>query len=165
MRKIPLGGKRGIGKFAIVDNEDYEWLVRFKWHLDKSGYAVHAPAQGVNEIRMHRILLVPGNGREVDHIDGNRLDNRKANLRVCTRQQNCFNKKKTWGSSRFKGVSLDKTWDKWTAKIQINKKQIHIGRFKKEIEAARAYDKFALKLFGEYAKINFPEESKRGALV
>ena len=95
-------------------------------------------------------------GMEVDHINGNGLDNRKANLRLCTRAQNQMNSiKRTGKSSIFKGVSWHKNAWKWRANIKINQKDIHIGYFDTELEAAEAYDIEAIRLFGSFAKTNF----------
>lgn len=96
----------------------------------------------------------------VDHVNGNGLDNRRCNLRVCTPQQNAFNSKPVRGSrSKFKGVKYNTACkNKWTARIRINGKQVDIGRFETEEEAARAYDKVAKEVQGDFAWLNFPNE-------
>jgi hypothetical protein len=109
---------------------------------------------------MHRLLVEVNLGQEVDHINGNGLDNRKENLRVCTKSQNLGNQKKTklYGgvatSSKYKGVSWDKRVQKWVAKIGINGKRVYLGLFEDEEKAAEAYNKAALEYFGEFALLN-----------
>jgi len=96
----------------------------------------------------------------VDHIDGNGLNNTRANLRICTYQQNVCNCKSRGGDSKYKGISWDKRSKKWRAKIRYNSKDKHLGVFEDEIEAAREYDREAAKLFGEFAYLNFPEDNQ-----
>lgn len=94
----------------------------------------------------------------VDHIDLNGLNNQKHNLRLCTNHQNSFNKRiPSENKSGFKGVSFHKRAGKWRARVKFNRKENHIGLFKSKIEAARAYDKLAVKLFGEFARTNVDE--------
>lgn len=158
MKKIPLTK----GKFAIVDDEDYEWLNKYKWQADKIGntyYAVRVVSQRGDrqKIYMHRCIMGAIRGQEIDHRNGNGLDNKKNNLRFCTRKQNLQNQKPHNGSSKYKGVSWFK-WEaggKWRAKIQINYKTIHLGLFNDETDAAKAYDEKAKEIFGEFARPNF----------
>jgi hypothetical protein len=92
----------------------------------------------------------------VDHINGNGLDNRKSNLRICTHQQNCENSRKRKKSfSKYKGVYWSKNAKKWVAQITIDGKSKHLGYFELEEDAAAAYDKAAVKYFGEFACLNF----------
>ncbi|MBN2130267.1 MAG: HNH endonuclease, partial [Sedimentisphaerales bacterium] len=108
---------------------------------------------------MHREIMQPPPGMMVDHIDGNSLDNRRRNMRNCTNQQNMQNLAKSpRASGRFKGVYYDKRRRTWYARICHNGKSIHLGTFGTEIEAARAYDKAAMELFGEFACLNLPDE-------
>jgi len=155
------------GQKAIVDDEDYDWLSGYKWfalyYLSvKSFRAVRGTWDGKKKrtILMHRIILNAPQGKQVDHINHDTLDNRKNNLRIVTSQQNHFNRRSDRNtSSRYKGVSWNKNKHKWKAYIARGGKSYHLGCFKNEKTAALAYDKAALKLFGEYALINFPEES------
>lgn len=154
-KQIPLGGKHGKGKFAIVDDEDYEELFKYKWCLDAwGGYAVRFDNRRMRGlIKMHREIMKPPDKSHVDHINGNSLDNRRCNLRLCTSMQNIWNKRKKSGQ-KFKGVHPSGSG--WRAVIQTNGKQHHIGTFATEIEAAMAYDEVAKREQGEFARLNFP---------
>jgi len=166
-RTIPLSQ----GKVAIVDDEDYEALVRFKWHAIRRRGLFHAVrSEQVNgkkhSIYMHRFLLGEPPGQEVDHENGDGLDNRRTNLRACTKRQNARNRVHGGSkSSRYHGVC----WHAWSSRWRVvicagpvntrgHSKQLYVGSFKDETEAARAYDRAALQHFGPFAKPNFPKE-------
>ena len=152
MKKIKLTQ----GKFALVDDDDFEWLSQWNWHYG-NGYAVRQSPRvrgKQRRIYMHREILQPPKGMQTDHINRTRSDNRRSNLRVCTSSQNQWNQHKIRGSSRFKGVSWHKIGKKWQAQIIKNQKHIHLGRFDSEEDAARAYNKAALNYFGEFARLN-----------
>ena len=152
VRQIALGD----GYYAYVDEADYEWLSRWKWHM-QGGYAIRYEKKKL--IYMHRQIMQPPPGKIVDHKNRNRLDNTRANLRVCTHQENTQNAAKIQGTySRFKGVSYRKERDRYFAQIYYNNEQFYLGLFEKEVDAARAYDRNAVELFGEFACVNFPEE-------
>lgn len=154
------------GKFAIVDAQDYEWLSKHRWrtHEDRSGtcYALRGSARKV--IFMHRAIMNPPKGMVVDHIDGNGLNNRRSNLRICSKRQNKYNQRPMKNAgSRFKGVYLAKgKSDQWCAVVRCKGEAFYLGSFDDEIEAARAYDRKAVELFGEFAYLNFPEEVTPG---
>ena len=155
MKKIPLSK----GQFAIVDDEDYEKLVQWKWHQSVSGYAIRNDSiiNGIQpKVYMHRLILNVPNGFQGDHINRNKLDNRRKNLRICTKAENRYNKgpiqRKT--ASIYKGVYWHRPARKWYGHIQHNNKVTHLGMFKTEKEAAIAYNKRALKLFGQFARLN-----------
>jgi len=156
LKKIPLSNN----KVAIVDDSDYELVNQYKWHYNQNGYAVRNQRVGVNKytaVYMHRFIcgLVPGDGKIVDHKNGNGLDNRRENLRVCTKTQNQQNQKpRHTRVSKYKGVGFYKRDQKWRARIVVDKTDIELGKFDTEIEAAKAYNEVAKKYHGEFAWIN-----------
>jgi hypothetical protein len=165
MKEIPLSQ----GKTALVDDEDFEYLNQWKWCAVSSKtrntfYALRTiNVSSVNDkcrqIRMHREIMKTSKGLEVDHIDGDGLNNQKYNLRNCSRLQNVLNQKiqKVSKTSRYRGV----LWNgrrKWRVQIQYKGKVHYLGYFNIEEEAARAWDRKALELFGEFARLNFPKE-------
>lgn len=161
-RLIPLTQ----GKFTLVDADDYDWLTQWKWWCDSTGYASGIPEKR-RQMRLHRFILAAPRGLYVDHINRDKLDNRRSNLRVCTQQDNSRNSppRSTAGrSSPYKGVSIDRQYqiEKWQAVIHCNGKRVHLGHFNSEIAAALAYNEAARKIFGEFAFLN---EIKPGALV
>ena len=106
-------------------------------------------------IYMHRLVMGAALGEQVDHIDGNGLNDCKNNLRLVTQPQNNMNQKACRrGSSKFKGIRLHSKANRWTAQIGVNGKQIYLGMFKDEVSAAIVYNKAAIHYFGEYAKLN-----------
>lgn len=141
------------GLHAIVDNDDYEWLNQWKWCVNGRGYVTRTTPDR-KFILIHRIIMNASNGIQVDHINGNKLDNRHENLRFATQAQNNSNVGKHRGLSRFKGVYPQPSGN-FVAKITVRGKVHHLGTFRNEAEAARAYDEQALLHFGEYARLNF----------
>jgi hypothetical protein len=156
MKQIALNGKHGKGKFALVDDEDYEELMKYKWLGNKQGYAVSQKRKysKTTATYIHRLIMDAPKGLVVDHINHDKLDNRKINLRICTQSENMANMNKISGASKFKGVFFTRNSKKPYAKICYNYKQIHLGTFDTELEAAQAYNTKALELFGEFAHIN-----------
>lgn len=155
MKQIPLGGKHGTGKFTLVDDADFELVSKYSWSLFVSGYA-GACVKGETTL-LHRLLMKPRKGLQVDHINGDRLDNRRINLRTCTPAQNCMNvskHKRVNPSSKYKGVCFRARAKKrvWRCNVAA----IELGSFETEIEAALAYDKRVRELYGEFATVNFP---------
>ena len=143
-------------KFAIVDEEDFERITRYKWLFDR-GYARRRfERNGIQHcMHMHREILQAPEGFEVDHINGNCLDNRKTNLRIVTHRRNMHNMASHKdSSSKFRGVYWNKKEQKWAAQICLDGKRRHIGLFVSEFEAAKAYNREAIRLFGEYARLN-----------
>lgn len=149
------------GKFALVDDLDYEWLNSLKWYAYKSKnscwYAAGRERGTQKSISMHRhILGLTGKGTEVDHKNLNGLDNQRHNLRLCTRGQNQHHQPKHGGTtSQYKGVSWDKNRGRWIAQITINSEHRFLGRYDLEIDAALAYDVAARELYPLFALTNF----------
>jgi hypothetical protein len=155
IRLIPLTQ----GKFAIVDADDYDWLSQYKWYAVKDSGTFYAGRKSKGRLLlMHREILQPPKDAICDHINHNGLDNRRSNVRVCTRAQNQHNRKpQPAKSSKYKGVNWYRTSNKWQVGIRFNSKRMHLGYFDDEMEAALAYDRRAAVLFGEFACLNFPQ--------
>lgn len=139
-------------RFALVDLPDAPLVNEIAWYLHEKGYAV-ADTNG-RHIRMHRLLTSPPAGREVDHINRNRLDNRRANLRIADDSQNMCNKARPPSARRYRGVGPKR--GKFSAMIGHQRRNYYIGTFLTEEEAALAYDAAARQLHGAFARINFP---------
>mgnify|MGYP001616055250 FL=1 len=153
-KRIPLSR----GKYATVDQSDYVWLSQWKWSYLSKGYAVRMDYSAVPRrlIYMHRQIMDAPEGVEVDHINRKKLDNQRANLRLATRSENARNQNKQKRTlSMFKGVYWRDHANRWQCCIYVHRKQIHLGYFDNEEEAARAYDTAARLHFGEFAKTNF----------
>jgi len=145
MKRIPLTQ----GKFALVDDEDYERLSKFKWFAYKHRHTYYAVrnkriGNGQTRILMHREILDVPEGMETDHINHNGWDNRRCNLRAVTTAQNQWNSYK-----QYRGTSWDKRSQKWQAQIAHNGKQLHLGFFAAEQDARQAYIDAKLKLRGK----------------
>ena len=146
--------------FAIIDKEDFEFLNKWKWHAfrkdkNSSYYAIRTDySNGKKSIRMHRLLFEKYNQIdviEVDHIDGNGLNNTKQNLRHCNRSENCMNRK-PFGLIKLKGV--DKKQGLFRARITVNKKTIFLGYFETKEMAADAYNNAAIKYHKDFKRLN-----------
>lgn len=152
------------GNQAIVDESVYEKLATYKWyshHAMGKIYACRYERCGEKKrkslILMHREIMLCPDGLCVDHINGDCLDNRKENLRICTHQQNLRNQKKQQNkSSIYKGVSWETFTQRWRSGINVDGRRIDLGRYDDERDAALAYDRAALEHFGSYARPNFP---------
>jgi hypothetical protein len=149
------------GKVALVDDEDYEYLMQWKWFANKKGstfYAVRSLHS--NNVRktifMHRLITNNINTKmQTDHLNGNGLDNRKINLRICTTSQNSMNRGlQINNTTGFKGVNYDKFSNKFRAQIRVNNIYKNLGYYIDPKDAARAYNAAAIKLHGEFAKLN-----------
>lgn len=150
------------GQVTLVDQEDYDALGSYSWHVTKKGGGFYARRtfsdQGKNRHEfLHRVIARATAGSVVDHINGNTLDNRRENLRICTAAENTRNRVKMKKNPWFKGVQ--KSWRRFRARITVNKKIILLGSFATAEDAARAYDAAALRHHGPFAKLNFASEA------
>lgn len=152
------------GLFARVDVSDALRVMEHRWHAIRSRrngqghYAMHNvySPQGYTRLYMHRVILCPNDDMQVDHIDGDGLNNTRANLRQATNTLNQANRRKLPGtSSRFKGVYRHRGEKRWTARIVVNRKKVYLGCFADEVDAGVAYDNAARLLWGEFARPNF----------
>lgn len=154
--------KLSQGKVALVDDEDHEKLIPYGWYYNER----YAKATiNYKKVYLHKFLVSCPNGMQVDHIDGDTLNNQKCNLRIVNNSQNTKNRPGDKNStSKYKGVSLRVAIDRrrkkeythvsWVANICYNGIRVCLGRFKTEIEAAIAYNEAAKKHHGEFAKLN-----------
>jgi hypothetical protein len=154
------------GKVALVDDEDYDYLMQWSWCAIKGKHTYYAERGAYVEGKhrcflMHREIMKTPKGEQVDHIDGNGLNCQKYNMRNCSNTQNCWNNKirrSMWG---YKGVYIRKENGTFRAYINVFKKRINLGTYATVEEAAHAYDKAAIKYFGEFANLNFPKEHSK----
>lgn len=169
MKSIPINSATHGVKEVLVDDEDYYWLADYQWSLSKqrdgSGFYAVTQTSRKNPPRriviMHRLIMgVDGmdGSIQVDHINHNKLDNRRENLRICNNSENHKNAR-SWGSSKYLGVSFNKASGKWLSKIIIDGKHTSIGLYPNtacgELLAAVRYDEYAIKYHKEFANPNF----------
>jgi len=153
MKKIQLTQN----KYTIVDDEDYIKLNKWNWHILKGKHTHYAVRRSMI---MHREIMNCPNNKQVDHINGNGLDNRKENLRICNQSQNNANMRiSKRNTSGYKGVSWHKECKKWRVRIQINSKMIELGRFSDINDAKNVYDEFSKKHFGEFHSDGIKKEN------
>lgn len=165
----------GKNHWVLIDETDYELVSRFRLFLSKKGSRLYARCVVIigklngkhvyRTVSLHKLIMRPPNGMQVDHRNHNGLDCRRSNMRICTNgqnKQNCRSAKNS--SSRYKGVCWNKALQKWHSAIEIilnnKRKCIHLGYYKEEQKAARAYDGAAIKYFGEFACLNFTAANK-----
>ena len=165
MKQIPLTQ----GQVAIVDDDDFEWLMQHKWYARENSYEFYAMRNVRRDngkrtsLYMHRAILQEHgddlDGLLVDHASGNTLDNRKCNIRTATRSQNAQNSPRhKVGISGYRGVKKDRT--RWRASIKVNDRRVYLGLFPTPIEAALARDRAAIEHHGEFAILNFTDEAR-----
>lgn len=161
MREIVIKSKKHGTHIAVVDDDDFQRVSKYKWSLRKENKTNNTfyvrsmtfKKRGDNATLLHRLITNAPDGYDVDHANGNGLDNRRGNLRVCTHQMNGANQKTPkHNTTGFKGVSGK--GNKFRAYIKVNYKQVYLGTFSTAIEAANAYNLGAQKYFGEFAKLN-----------
>lgn len=162
--EVPLYGKYARGRVALVDPEDFDLVMQYRWYVKETArprrpdgpYATANPYRNGRQrmVYMHNLIM----GQiGIDHIDGNGLNNRRSNLRPATSSQNGANRSPVQRhSSQFKGVSWYSPLGKWKASIRHNGRTRHLGYFHDEVKAAKVYDAAAREAFGEYARPNFP---------
>ena len=151
------------GYVTLVDDADFEWLSKYKWCAHKVHSSVYAVSSGYPQLSMHRLITQAPRDKEVDHINGDGLDNQRCNLRIVTRQQNLCNrfKKIGLGTSQYKGVWFNSKLKAkpWIAVIKVKNERMFLGTFATEEEAARAYDAASLKYHGEFGRRNLYDYS------
>lgn len=144
------------GKVTLVDEEDYAELSKYKWCCHPKGYACRRSGDIKNVMMMHTQIINTPKGMETDHINGNKLDNQRKNLRICTRGENARNcKKPTMGKNHYKGVSWHKDAKKWEAYIHFKDRKYHLALCRGEKDAVIYYNVAAQILFGKFARLNF----------
>jgi len=144
---------KGVDHICQYDVSDQELIEKYRWHLNGQGYA-STLIEG-KQVMMHRLILgiVDQPDIEVDHIHHNKLDNRRAMIRTCSRAENSRNRIKKRGYSKFKGVYRENYL--WHSQICFNQKVLNLGRYRSELTAAKAYDRAARLMFGEFSNPNF----------
>lgn len=156
----------GSDTYTEVDDEDYYWLSQWNWctaKIKNKVYVRRSKKKGVlksgvkYEVFLHRVVMkCTDSNLVVDHIDNNSLNNKKSNLRICTKAENNRNTSSHKNStSKYLGVTYDKTRKKWNAQLMVNGKRVLTKRYTTEIEAAKAYDIAAAEHAGQYANLNF----------
>lgn len=160
---IPVCSKAHGDHFIFIDGEDFDKIKDYTWGISKHDNILYAYTKIEGKfVHMHRLLLdFPKS--PVDHKNGVSLDNRRENLRICTTSENGMNQKKQKRktSSIYKGVYFHKQRQKFTARIKLKQRTIHIGDFENEHDAGKAYNKKAVELFGEFARLNIIKENKK----
>lgn len=150
--------KRGT---VLIDDEDWDRLKSYKWYINKYTKAVVSPFAFLGDpstVNMARKIMNPPKNLVIDHINGNRLDNRKKNLRIVSQQRNTWNRK-AHKKSKYKGATKFSKTGKWLSEISIFRNCIHLGIYENAEEAAKAYDKAARFVYEEtYVRPNFKQE-------
>ena len=153
--------KLSKGKATLVDDEDFNWLSRWRWHFNSNGYAqrvfrIKQQDNKVGHVYLHHEVIGKPNGNlRIDHINRNKLDNRKSNLRFASDRNNSHNTMaRTSNKLKIKGVYWDRVKQRYCTQITVNYKRIHIGSYKVLDDAIIAYNSKALKYFGAFAYLN-----------
>jgi hypothetical protein len=158
-KEIPLTK----GKVALIDDDDYEKYGALNWHCVGGRYAARSVGGRTNRkmIYLHRLIVVAKDGENVDHINGDKLDNRKQNLRIVTQQQNRYNSEiRNDNKSGYKGVHYHKQSKRWYAYVGAGVDRSYLGYFDNPHDAARMYNFWAIDIYGEYARVNVINETE-----
>ena len=146
----------------LIDREDFDTINKFTWFKGRRGYPIaHLKLEGKKLTRpVHKVILSDvGKDMNIDHINRDRMDNRRSNLRVCSHQENMFNqRKRNTNTSGYIGVAYHKAANKYESYINLDAKKHYLGLYDTAIEAARVRDEYAKRMYGEYAKLNFESE-------
>lgn len=154
--EVILCDKYGCEKArALIDLSDIEKVGKHRWYASTKGYV-----KSQDNLRLHRLVMDAPDGYLVDHVNRIPLDNRKSNLRLCTPAENSRNVGVSQSNSTgFKGVYFEKLNNKYRARIKYNGKRVSLGCYENAVDAAIAYDKKAIELFGDFAYTNFPKDN------
>lgn len=159
MKKIDVSTPKFPNTFALVDDQDFDFLSQWKWYRHGDGRKGYVQRrESGRTISMHRVILGATDGEFVDHRDGDGLNNQRSNLRICNLRDNARNIRKTSNrkSSRFLGVHFDRARKAFVGQVRVMRKLVWFGRFQAEEEAAIARDAAAILHHGEFASLNFP---------
>ena len=153
--RVPL---TNCGGFALVDECDADRVLARKWQVLSRRHTSYVQATSGDRALLHRFVIIAPAGMQVDPTECDGLNNRRSNLRICPRSPTNANRRAGVGTSRFKGVSWNRKNARWQVFIKATDKNTFLGQFKDEEDAARCYDAAAIRLFGEFARLNFPSE-------
>jgi HNH endonuclease len=164
---LPIAGRHGRGLRVLVDPDVYEWAIHHRWYVTDRGYIYRQRSQHERAerktVRLHNEVLPPNPGEVIDHINRDKLDNRRVNLRSVTHSMNTMNRGLMQGRSRYRGISG--TPGRWQAKLKIGGIELRLGQFVSERDAAHVYDLFASLLLGDDAQLNFPHQGRKTTLA
>jgi hypothetical protein len=156
-----------LGQFALVDDADFPLLSVHRWNFsprsDSGAYATRGCRMDDGRrttIYMHRQIMDAPRESEVDHVDGDGLNNQRSNLRLCTKSQNIANARFKTSSTGYRGVYLQKRRGDWQAQATVDGKTVNLGTFKDPVEAAKVRDEFVGRLYGDFAILNFPKRKR-----
>jgi hypothetical protein len=160
VRQVPLTQ----GEVALVDDDDYPLAAPYKWHRATHGYAARWEPDAVEgwsrkrQVDMHHHIMGTIPGQVIwDHVNGNKADSRRCNLRRVTYSQNMINRRRCGRTSRYRGVDWCSRLGKWRARIRTDRRLVHLGYLDSEVDAARLYDEGAILYHREFARVNFPQ--------
>lgn len=153
MKSLPIRNRYEVINETIVDEDTFEWAKNFSWYLTGKGYVTRSVNRSI-KFYLHKEVVGADTDSLVDHVDRNRLNNRRDNLRIVSKGANVQNTNRAIGSSGFRGVYYHAKTVGYQASIMVNQKRLHLGLFKDKEDAAIAYDNAAITHFGEQAQTN-----------